>query len=77
MIKPITRATIYFDEMIHRALKIKAAATSKTISDLVNDAVRHELMEDAEDLAVFEDRVSEPTVSYENLLKDLKKNGKI
>lgn len=46
-------------------------------SDLVNDAVRHALHEDQEDLAAFEERVNEPLISYEQLLNDLKKHGKI
>jgi len=77
MIKPTKRATIYLDPNLHKILKIKSAETSRSISDLVNDAIRHELMEDNEDLAVFEERVKEPTVSYEALLKELKADGKI
>ncbi len=71
------RSTIYFDPEVHRALKIKAATTSKSISELIDDAVRQELSEDEEDLRTFEERINEPTVSYESVLKDLKANGKI
>jgi len=71
------RATIYLDKDLHRALRIKAAETSRSMSDIVNDAVKHALAEDAEDLAIFEARVSEPLVSYENMLKDLIKDGRI
>jgi len=71
------RATIYFDPEIHRALKIKAAASSRSISDIIDDAVRLELQEDEEDLRAFEERANEPTVSFEKVLKDLKANGKI
>ena len=71
------RATVYFDPGIHRALKIKAAATSRSISELVDDAIRHELAEDEEDLRAFEERADEPAVSFEKVLKDLKAHGKI
>lgn len=71
------RATIYFDPELHRALKLKAATTARTISELIDDAVRHELAEDEEDLRAFKARVKEPSVSFESVLKDLKVNGKI
>jgi hypothetical protein len=71
------RATIYFDPAIHRVLKIKAAETSKSISELIDKAVRCELLEDEEDLRAFNERISEPTISYDKLIADLKKDGKI
>jgi plasmid stability protein len=71
------RATIYFDPTIHRALKIKAAETSRSISELIDDAIRRELAEDVEDLKAFKERAAEKTVSFEKVLKDLKANGKI
>lgn len=71
------RATVYFDPAMHRALQHKALATSRSLSDIVNEAIRHALAEDAEDLAVFEARVNEPLVSYETVLKELKANGRL
>lgn len=71
------RATVYFDPAMHRALQHKALATSRSLSDIINDAIRHELAEDAEDLAAFEERVNEPLVSYEAILKELKANGRL
>lgn len=71
------RATVYFDPYLHRALRIKAADTDRSISELVNEAVREALAEDAEDLAVFEDREKEPELMFENVVKDLKRRGKI
>lgn len=71
------RATVYLDSQIHRLLKIKAAETEQSISELVNEALRHELAEDAEDLEAFQQRAKEPAISYEELLKKLKANGKI
>ncbi|RII28685.1 MAG: CopG family transcriptional regulator [Geobacter sp.] len=71
------RATVYFDPAIHRALQHKALATSRSLSDIVNDAMQQALAEDAEDLAAFEERVNEPLVSYEAVLKELKANGRI
>ena len=71
------RSTIYFDPELHRALRVKAAHTRQSMSDLVNDAVRMALREDQEDLAAFDERAHEPTMTYEALLKDLKAHGKI
>ena len=71
------RATVYFDSDIHQALRVKAATTERSISELVNEAVRELLSEDQEDLAVFENRVAEPAISYQDLLNDLKAHGKI
>lgn len=71
------RATIYLDPMLHKALRLKAAETSRSMSELVNRAVRLSLAEDAEDLAAFEERAGEPLVAFEDLLKDLKKHGRI
>lgn len=71
------RATIYFDPELHKALKLKSVETSRSITDLVNEAVREALAEDAEDLEAFEQRLNEPLVSYEHMIKKLKKNGSI
>ncbi len=71
------RATIYFDPALHRALRIKAAETDRSLSDLVNDAVKLSLAEDAEDLASFEERAIEPDLSFEDVVKDLKRSGTI
>ena len=65
------RATVYFDPEIHRALRLKSADTTRSISDLVNDALRGSLAEDADDLEAFESRASETLVSYEEMLKRL------
>ncbi|MCC5885080.1 MAG: CopG family transcriptional regulator [Gammaproteobacteria bacterium] len=70
------RSTIYFDPDRHAALRVKAAHSNCSVSDIVNDAVRAVLAEDQEDLAAFEDRVAEPTISYEALLDDLEAHGK-
>jgi hypothetical protein len=71
----VKRATIYLDHVVHKALKIKALETSRSISDLVNSAVREALAEDAEDLAAFEERANEPLLSYDEMVKRLKKDG--
>lgn len=71
------RATVYFEPGLHHAIRLKAAHTRRSISEIVNDAVRMALREDQEDLAAFEDRVGEPAISYEALLKDLKAHGKL
>jgi plasmid stability protein len=71
------RSTVYFEPELHQALRIKAASTHRSLSEIVNDAVRLTLREDQEDLQAFEDRAGESTMSYEDLLKDLKKHGKL
>lgn len=71
------RATIYFDPELHKALKMKSVETSRSITDLVNEAVREALSEDAEDIIAFENRKDEPLISYDQMLKRLKKNGSI
>ncbi len=71
------RATVYFDPVIHRALRLKAAETDRSLSELVNEAVKLSLAEDAEDLAAFEERASEPNLPFEAVVKELKKIGKI
>jgi predicted transcriptional regulator len=71
------RATIYFDSDIHKALRMKAASTDTSVSDLVNRAVRQALEEDREDLKVIDERVAEPAITYEALLADLKAHGKL
>lgn len=71
------RSTVYFSPDLHRALRIKAADTQRTVSELVNDAVRMALREDQEDLTAFVERQDEPVLTYEELLSDLKAHGKI
>jgi hypothetical protein len=71
------RATIYFDPELHKALKLKAVETSRSITDLVNEAVRGALSEDAEDIIAFEEHKDEPLISYDQMVKRLKKNGAI
>ena len=71
------RATVYFDEALHRALRIKAAETDHSVSDLVNDAVKQCLAEDAEDLAAFEDRASEIQLPFEEVVRELRASGKL
>jgi post-segregation antitoxin (ccd killing protein) len=77
MATQVKRATIYLDPDLHKALRLKAVETSRSVSELVNDAVREALAEDAEDIAAFEERVREPLISYDDMVKRLKKNGRI
>lgn len=71
------RSTIYLEENIHKTLRLKAAETHRSISDLVNEAVKRIFMEDQQDLTAFETREAEPTLSYEAMLKVLKADGTI
>ena len=74
---PAKRATVYFDANLHRALRLKAAAAERSISDLVNEAVQLSLAEDAFDLAAFDERQHEPTESFEAFVKRLKRRGQL
>ena len=69
------RTTIYLDPKLHQAVKMKAVQMHKSVSDLVNEAVRLSLKEDSIDIAAIQDRAAEPTHSYEAVLKNLKKDG--
>ena len=71
------RSTVYFQPEVHQALRMKAATAHISVSEVVNEAVRIALREDQEDLSAFEKRAGEPTLSYEDLLKDLESNGKL
>jgi len=71
------RSTIYFDPIIHKALKIKSLETSRSVSEIVNTALREALAEDAEDLKAFEERADERLISYAEMVKRLKKDGRI
>lgn len=71
------RATVYFDPLLHRALRLKAAETERSVSDVVNEAVRVLLAEDADDLAALRGRKDEPTVSFESFVQELRDEGAI
>ena len=71
------RATVYFEPTLHQALRVKAAETDRTLSELVNAAVRRSLAEDADDLAAFRTRVRERSLRFEDVLKGLKRRGKL
>lgn len=71
------RATVYFDPELHRALRLKAAETERSVSDLVNEAVRSSLAEDATDLLAIEERRAEPEIDFETVVKDLRRRGRL
>ena len=71
------RATVYLEPNLHKALRLKSVETSRSFSVLLNDAIRNELAEDAEDLNVFDARKNEPTMAFEDFIKELKRHGKI
>jgi hypothetical protein len=77
MTTPAKRSTVYFDPFIHKALKLKSIETSKSISELVNEAVKEALAEDAEDITTVEERANEPLISFSEMVKRLKKDGRI
>jgi plasmid stability protein len=75
MTTPNKRTTIYLNPELHKALRLKAATQSKSVTELINDAVRESLAEDAEDIAAITVREKEPLISYDEMVKRLKKDG--
>lgn len=71
------RTTIYLEQDLHQALRMKSVETNISISEMINEMVRERLSEDAEDLQAFRDRENEPVMSYEALLQDLRDHGKL
>ncbi len=71
------RATVYLDPTLHKALRLQSVETSRSVSELINDAVRDELAEDTNDLAMFEARKNEPSLDFEDFVKELKLDGTI
>lgn len=71
------RSTVYFEPSIHNALKLRAASSDTSISELIDEAVRLLMREDQEDLKAVRQRANEPEISYEELLNSLQADGKI
>ncbi len=71
------RSTIYLDSQIHKALRLKAAETDRSISELVNEAVKSSLAEDADDLTTFRARAAEPNLLFEDVVTDMRKRGRL
>jgi len=71
------RSTIYFDPELYKALRLKAVETSRSVSAIVNEAVKEAIAEDAEDILFFNERADEPLISYDEMVKRLKKDGRI
>jgi hypothetical protein len=71
------RSTVYLDPTLHKALRLKALETSRSMSDLINEAIKASIAEDADDLAAFDERAHEPLISYDEMVKRLKADGRI
>jgi hypothetical protein len=71
------RSTVYLDPTLHKALRLKALETSRSMSDLINEAIKASIAEDADDLAAFDERAHEPLISYDEMVKRLKADGHI
>ena len=72
-----SRATVYLEPDLHKALKLKSIETDHSVSDLINEAIRVSLLEDAEDLQSFRDRAKEPSIDFEAFVKDLRARGSL
>ncbi|MCC5848189.1 MAG: CopG family transcriptional regulator [Verrucomicrobia bacterium] len=71
----MSKATLYLNDGIHKALRMKAAETSRSMSDLVNDALESTLLDDLEDIEVWRERRNEPRVGFEKFVQQLKNDG--
>ena len=71
------RTTVYLEQELHQALRLKAAVTDRSVSQLINEMIRDQLAEDADDLRVFRERADDPVIDYESLLEDLRAHGKL
>jgi plasmid stability protein len=71
------RATVYFESDVHRALRLKAAASDRSVSDMVNEAVKAALAEDAEDLTAFTERKNDKSLSFDTFVLGLRRRGRI
>ncbi len=69
------RSTVYLEPDLHQALRLKSAHSRRSMSEIVNDALRHALREDQEDLAAVKSRAKERALSYEDFLAKLKADG--
>ena len=71
------RSTIYLDPEVHQALRLKSLETSRSMSEIINEVLKESLSEDAEDLDAFDERAEESLISYEQMIKRLKKDGRL
>jgi hypothetical protein len=71
----LTRATIYFSVDIHKALRLKAAATHRSMSEMVNEAVKDALAADAADLDAITLLGDEPVTSFDSFVSGLRQRG--
>ena len=70
-------ATIYFEAVVHRALRLRAAACNRSISDMVNEAVRMTLAEDADDLRDVDHRQNEKSIGFVQFASNLINSGRM
>ena len=73
----MSKATLYLEEPVHKALRLKAAETRQTMSDLVNDALKASLLEDLEDIADWRERKNDEPIEFEDFVALLKEDGVI
>ena len=65
------RTTVYLPDKLIKLLKVRAIKNNQSVSDYINQVVSRELLEEEEDLADIQKILKEPTVPFEQLLKDL------
>jgi hypothetical protein len=73
----MSRATVYLDDDVHKALRMKSAETGESMSQLINDAVRVVMAEDLEDISDWNARCNEQSIGNEEFLRQLRADGTI
>jgi len=71
------RTTVYLNSALHKALRVKALETDHSMSDLIQEAIRLSLAEDANDFSAYDQRKDESGMAYEDMLRTLRENGRL
>lgn len=69
------RTTITFNDTVFRALKMRSVEADESVSKLVEDAVKYQILEDIEDIEDANAREKEPVYSFDDLVTKFKAEG--
>ena len=69
------RTTITINDKLFRTLKLRAAQTDRSVSTLVEEAVKYQILEDFEDIEDAESRANEEEYSFKDLIAEYKAEG--
>ena len=63
------RTTIYLDSGLYQALRFKAEETERSVSGLIQEALKVSLTEDSIDLAAFNERRKEQSLAFDDVCR--------